>query len=197
MPLHSFSTAIGCCGIAWEGDLIAGFLLPGDTYAGRPESSAHASTPFVPADTARSIPTGASASAHALDSSGASETASIPSFIAALVERVQAHLGGRLDHLKDLPLDWERVTPFQARVLRATVEIPPGQALTYGELAARLGKAPGTARAIGGALGANPWPLLVPCHRVTGAGGRLTGFSSRGGIEMKARLLAIEGYAWA
>lgn len=193
MPLHTFSTAIGCCGIAWEGDLIAGFLLPGDTYAGRPESSAHASTPFFP-----TVATAhASTTAHASDSTAASETASIPSFIAALVERVQAHLGGRLEHLKDLPLDWERVTPFQARVLRATVEIPPGQALTYGELAARLGAAPGTARAIGGALGANPWPLLVPCHRVTGAGGRLTGFSSRGGVELKARLLAIEGYAWA
>lgn len=189
MPRHAFSTALGSCGIAWEGDRITGFLLPGDAFAGGPEAPER-----TPVDSDRPADTAPIRNASTAADAG---TEPLPPFVAALATRVQEHLGGRLHHFRDLPLAWERVTPFQARVLRATVEIPPGQALTYGELAASLGAPPGAARAIGGALGSNPWPLLVPCHRVVGAGGRLTGFSSRGGVEMKARLLAIEGYAWA
>jgi methylated-DNA-[protein]-cysteine S-methyltransferase len=71
--------------------------------------------------------------------------------------------------------------------------VPAGRTCTYGDLAALLGEPPGSSRAIGAALGANPWPLIVPCHRIVGAKDRLTGFSAPGGVRTKARLLAIEG----
>ena len=69
----------------------------------------------------------------------------------------------------------------------------PGQTSTYGQLAAAIGRPLSEARAIGTALGQNPWPLLVPCHRFIGADGRMTGFSAPGGIKTKLRLLALEG----
>lgn len=81
-------------------------------------------------------------------------------------------------------------TPFQRRVWQALLEIPYGTTVTYGELAARLGSSP---RAVGGAVGANPVAILVPCHRVMGVGGRMTGFSAPGGIAIKQMLLRQEG----
>ena len=78
------------------------------------------------------------------------------------------------------------------RVYEVARTIPPGATLTYGEIAARL-ELPGAARDVGQALGRNPFPLVVPCHRVVAAGGRLGGFSARGGAATKRRLLAIEG----
>ncbi len=88
------------------------------------------------------------------------------------------------------PLDWPLGgTPFQVSVWRALLRIPPGRPTTYGALAARLGR-PGAARAVGGACGANPVPVLIPCHRVLAAGGGLGGFSA--GREWKRRLLAVE-----
>ena len=88
------------------------------------------------------------------------------------------------------PLDWSGGTDFQRRVWAALQRIPPGQTRTYAQLAATLGQ-PRAARAVGGACGANPIPVLVPCHRVTAASGGLGGFS--GGLAWKRRLLAIEG----
>lgn len=79
-------------------------------------------------------------------------------------------------------------TPFQERVWAALMEIPRGQTATYGELAARLSS---SARAVGGAVGKNPVSLIVPCHRVLGAGGRLTGYAA--GLDKKRALLALEG----
>ncbi len=84
-----------------------------------------------------------------------------------------------------------RETPFQEAVLAATRAIPRGETRTYGEVAALIGR-PRAARAVGSALAANPLPLLIPCHRVVGAGRRL-GFYSDGGPDMKRRLLACEG----
>jgi methylated-DNA-[protein]-cysteine S-methyltransferase len=85
-------------------------------------------------------------------------------------------------------------TPFQLRVWRALSEIPYGETLSYGELARRLGLS-GGARAVGLANGANPLPIVVPCHRVIGADGALTGFG--GGLHIKRALLALEGAACA
>ncbi len=80
-------------------------------------------------------------------------------------------------------------TPFQRRVWTALLDIPWGETRTYGDLAVQLGS---SARAVGGAVGANPAPILVPCHRVMGAKGAMTGFSAPGGIATKAWLLAHE-----
>lgn len=88
-------------------------------------------------------------------------------------------------------LDWRGVSRFQRQALRACYEIPSGTTCTYAELAARIGN-PKAARAIGAAMGKNRWPLLIPCHRVVGSNGRLTGYSGIGGIDTKRRLLDWE-----
>jgi methylated-DNA-[protein]-cysteine S-methyltransferase len=88
-------------------------------------------------------------------------------------------------------LDWSPLTPFQRDVLQAVAEIPHGQRLTYGDIAKKVGK-PRASRAVGAAVGSNPWPVLVPCHRVVGSGGRMTGFSAPGGVAAKKRMLAME-----
>ncbi|HUO10874.1 MAG TPA: methylated-DNA--[protein]-cysteine S-methyltransferase [Phycisphaerae bacterium] len=88
-------------------------------------------------------------------------------------------------------LDWSTLSPFQQAVLNVTATIPRGQRLTYGEVARKIGK-PRASRAVGAALGANPWPVLIPCHRVIGANGSMTGFSAPGGIEVKRRMLEME-----
>jgi methylated-DNA-[protein]-cysteine S-methyltransferase len=90
----------------------------------------------------------------------------------------------------DLPIDWALTSPFARRVLQATAAIPFGAVKTYGEMAAQAGN-PKASRAAGRALGANPIPIVVPCHRVIGASGRLTGYT--GGLERKVALLEIEG----
>lgn len=90
------------------------------------------------------------------------------------------------------PMDWDGSTAFQQDVWRALLRIIPGETKTYAAIGKLLGK-PLAARAIGGACGANPIPVLVPCHRVLAANGRLGGFS--GGLDWKRRLLAIEGIA--
>jgi methylated-DNA-[protein]-cysteine S-methyltransferase len=89
----------------------------------------------------------------------------------------------------EIPLDLSRGTAFQQNVWKAMLAIPFGQTRTYGQIAAAVGK-PGAARAVGGACHANPLPVLVPCHRVVAAGGKLGGFG--GGLELKKRLLALE-----
>jgi len=91
----------------------------------------------------------------------------------------------------DLPIDWSLVTPFGRRVLQATAAVPFGQVSTYGRIAAQAGN-PRAARATGNALGANPMPIVVPCHRVLHTGGRGIG-SYTGGVHRKEALLRLEG----
>ena len=88
-------------------------------------------------------------------------------------------------------LDWSSLSDFDRQVLQQTAGIHRGQTRTYGDLAAAMGK-PGAARAVGAALGRNPWPVLIPCHRVVGANGKLVGFSGFGGVSAKKRMLAME-----
>jgi methylated-DNA-[protein]-cysteine S-methyltransferase len=102
-------------------------------------------------------------------------------------EQLRAYFEGRLREF-DLPLA-PAGTPFQRRVWRALLEIPYGRTVTYGELAARLGQ-PGASRAVGLANGRNPIAVVIPCHRVIGAGGALTGYG--GGLERKRWLLELE-----
>ena len=111
--------------------------------------------------------------------------------IAEAIASIRALLAGEWRDLAGLPIALDGAAPFPRSVYRITLTIPPGQTLTYGEIAQRLGEL-GAARAVGVALGQNPWPIIVPCHRVLAAGGRTGGFSAAGGVTTKLRLLTIE-----
>ena len=119
--------------------------------------------------------------------------AEAPAWVGELVARVQRHLTGDLQDFRGVPLDYGAVSPFARRVYEAAGAVPAGQTRTYGELAAAMQEPPEASRSIGSLLGANPWPLIVPCHRIVGAKGRMTGFSAPGGVRTKVRLLALEG----
>ncbi len=119
--------------------------------------------------------------------------AEAPAWILDLAARVRKHLAGELQDFRGVPLDYTAVTPFARTVYEAARAVPAGQTRTYGELAAALQEPPAASRSIGTLLGANPWPLIVPCHRILGAKGRMTGFSAPGGVRTKVRLLALEG----
>ena len=121
------------------------------------------------------------------------DVAQPPEAIAALVTRVQRHLTGDLQDFNDVRYDLGRLPEFPREVYHATLAVKAGQTSSYGEIAAVLGYAPGMSRAVGTALGANLWPLLVPCHRIVSADGKMTGFSGPGGVKTKLRLLALEG----
>ncbi len=113
--------------------------------------------------------------------------------VGAVVRRIKAHLKGRNDDFLDVPVDLSRQGTFSRRVLEELRRVPPGRVTTYGELAATAGR-PGAARAVGRIMGSNPVPLVVPCHRCLGKDGSLTGFSTDGGIGIKARMLQREGF---
>ena len=115
-----------------------------------------------------------------------------PPWVIDIISRVQRHLTGEMQDFADLPYSWATVSDFQREVYRAALSVKPGQTASYGQLAAASGH-PYMSREVGRALGQNPWPLLIPCHRFIGADGRMTGFSSPGGIRTKLRLLALEG----
>jgi len=168
MPHFLFSTPLGTCGVAWNERGLTGLQLP--------EAS--------PAATERRL-------ASRCASEG--RTSAPPAYVKEAVAWISDLMAGRSPAAFRGKLDWEQVSEFRARVYRAAMQIPAGHTCSYGELAQRLGLKPGASRAVGQALGANPWPLLVPCHRIVAANGKLTGFSAHGGIETKARLLSLEG----
>jgi methylated-DNA-[protein]-cysteine S-methyltransferase len=114
-----------------------------------------------------------------------------PPAIQLVIDRVVALLRGAPDDLADVVLDMEAVPEFNARIYAIIRTIPPGETITYGEIAERLGAV--EARDVGQAMGQNPFPPIVPCHRVVAAGGKTGGFSARGGVATKLRMLAIEG----
>lgn len=88
-------------------------------------------------------------------------------------------------------LDWTGVSDFHRKVLELCYDVPAGKTVSYGELAARAGN-PNAARAVGGAMAKNRWPIIIPCHRVVGATGKLTGYSGHGGLDTKKHLIALE-----
>jgi len=160
-----FDTAIGRCAIAWSGRGIVGVQLP------------ETSEPATRARLVRRFP-------HARE-------APPPPAVKRAIEGIVALLRGEASDLAAVELDIDGVPAFHRRVYEVARTIAPGATLSYGEIAARLG-APGEARAVGQALGRNPFAIVVPCHRVLAAGGRIGGFSANGGITTKRRLLAIE-----
>ena len=169
MPVHGFclfDTPIGACAIAWTVDAIAGVLLPEDQ--GEPRTRTRMQSQFA----------------------AVRETAP-PAWIHAVISRIRQLLDGHRDSLSDVPLDMSGVPQFNQRVYAVARAIPPGQTLSYGEVAARLGE-PGAARAVGQALGSNPFAPVVPCHRILAAGKRSGGFSAGGGVATKLRMLQIE-----
>lgn len=110
----------------------------------------------------------------------------MPAIMGAAIEQLDAYFAGQLEHF-ELALELDG-TPFQRRVWEALREIPYGATTTYGTLARALGGC--EPRAVGGAVGATPVPIVVPCHRVIGADGSLTGYG--GGLDRKRTLLAFE-----
>jgi methylated-DNA-[protein]-cysteine S-methyltransferase len=161
-----FRTAIGTCGIVWTERGISGLQLPeGHEAATR-------------ARLLRRFP-------------GASEAVP-PSAVARARDAIVALLQGERADLSFVTLDMDGVPPFARRVYEAARAIPAGSTRSYGALAAALGM-PAAARAVGQALGRNPFAIVVPCHRVVAAGGKLGGFTANGGAVTKQRLLQIEG----
>jgi methylated-DNA-[protein]-cysteine S-methyltransferase len=122
---------------------------------------------------------------------GPAAAADVPGPVAAAVEGIVALLTGKRRDLREVVLDERGIDDFRRAVHAATRAVGPGETATYGEIARALG-APGAARAVGAALGANPFPIVVPCHRVLAADGSLHGFSAPGGIATKRRMLEIE-----
>ena len=160
-----FDTAIGACALAWGEHGVAGAQLPERDEEGT-RSRMHRRFP------------------QALESDP-------PAPMQAVVTRMRALLDGDPDPLLDVVLDMTDLPAFQQRVYEITRAIPPGRTLTYGEVAAKLGE-PGAARAVGQALGQNPFAPIVPCHRVLAAGLGGGGFSADGGVATKLRMLQIE-----
>ena len=112
-----------------------------------------------------------------------------PARTADIVEQLRDYFAGERRRF-DVRLDLRRVSPFQRRVLLAATRVPAGEVVSYGEIARRIGE-PGGSRAVGQALGHNPIPIVIPCHRVVAAGGGIGGYT--GGLAIKRKLLRLEG----
>ncbi len=161
-----FDTAIGTCAIAWGERGILAAQLPEDDKA---QSRARMRKRFP----------SASESEPSLE-------------VRRAIDEIVALMQGEKRDLLDVTLDLDGIPDFHRRVYEVARAIPPGQTLTYGEVAEKLAS-PGAARAVGQALGANPFPIIVPCHRVLAASGKTGGFSAPGGTTTKMRMLTIEG----
>jgi methylated-DNA-[protein]-cysteine S-methyltransferase len=160
-----FETAIGGCAIAWSGAGIVALQLP------------EANDERTRARVLRRWP-------HTQEEPP-------PPAVQHAIDGIVALLAGDATDLSAVALDMERVPTFDRRVYEVARTIGPGETLTYGDIAARLGD-PGAAREVGQALGRNPFAVIVPCHRVIAAGGKTGGFSANGGVTTKLRLLEIE-----
>jgi len=161
-----FETALGWAALAWGDAGLAAVRLPADG----PEAARQG--------VVRKLP-------------GAQEADPTPE-AAQVIAGIRRLLAGEKADLSFARLDDAGLSELQARVYAIARAIPPGETLTYGEVAERLGDKR-LAQQVGQALGQNPWPIVVPCHRVTAAGGKLGGFSAPGGADTKRRLLALEG----
>jgi methylated-DNA-[protein]-cysteine S-methyltransferase len=160
----SFSTAIGVCAVEWTEYGIARFRLP-DISAG---VGLQAQTGDI----------------LALDD--------VPAEVMIVIDAVRDLVSGKNIDLSTTRLDMRKVSAFNKRVYAEALKIPRGKTITYGILAAAIGDK-GAAQAVGRALGDNPIPLIIPCHRIVAANGAMHGFSAPGGVASKRRLLEIEG----
>jgi methylated-DNA-[protein]-cysteine S-methyltransferase len=118
----------------------------------------------------------------------------VPPFVRRAIGGMRAVLAGDAPDLRDIPLDWHGIDALRQAVYAATRHIPPGTTRSYGEVARAIGRFDHQgARDVGAALAANPYPIIVPCHRVVAANGALSGFSAPGGSATKRRMLELEG----
>lgn len=160
----SFETVAGWCAIAWTPDGVRRFRLP--------EGSLRASEAAMRRE---------------------GEPGDPPDAIAALIARAQAYFAGAAVDFDDVVVDLAGVEAFTRAALEHIRGVRRGETTTYGAVAAALGAPKEAARAVGQAMGANPVPLVIPCHRVLASGGKLGGFSGPGGARQKAEMLALEG----
>ena len=168
MLFHTlFDTKLGRCGLVWGPGGIKAASFPEETDA---------------ATRARLL----------RGRSAAEETSSPPQAVARIIEDVRALFEGAPRDLAYADLDLDGLPEFDRAVFDLTLAIKPGETRAYGDLARDLGDA-GLSRRVGQALGRNPIPIIVPCHRVVGANGLMTGFSAPGGTGAKMKLLRIEG----
>ena len=163
-----FETAIGRCAVAWAGRGIVAVQLP--------------------------QPSEAQTRVRLRQRYEGLEEAAPPAAIQAAIERIITLLEGQPADLSSIDLDLSDSPEFNRQVYAIAREIPPGATLTYGDIAKRLGGVE-LSRNVGTALGQNPCPIVVPCHRVLAAGGKPGGFSANGGVVTKLKMLAIEGAA--
>lgn len=163
---HLFDTPIGRCAIVWRGPAIVGAALP-ELEEGLARQSLQKRFP------------------------GAVEQSPSP-HAAAAVDAIVRLLAGHRENFSGVTVDLSGLPQFERNVLELTFAIPVGETRTYGEIARAAGS-PGAARAVGRALGSNPIPIIVPCHRVLGADGKSGGFSAPGGAATKLKILEIEG----
>jgi methylated-DNA-[protein]-cysteine S-methyltransferase len=161
-----FDTPIGICGIEWGPRGINGLQLP----MGGDEKT-RARIRQRRGDIAEAAPT---------------------EQVQGAIDRIIKLLAGGRDDLRDISLDLDGVPDFNRGVYDIARTIPPGQTVTYGDIARQLGGVE-LSRDVGQALGRNPCPIVVPCHRVLAAGQKPGGFSARGGVDTKLKMLAIEG----
>jgi methylated-DNA-[protein]-cysteine S-methyltransferase len=161
-----FDTAIGAIGIAWSPRGLIGVQLP---HSDEAKTRRRMRQRFPDA-----------------------QEAAPPSEVQSAVDGITALLRGEPRDLTDIKIDNSETPEFNAKVYAITRQIPPGQTLTYGEIATQLGDKL-LARDVGTALGQNPCPIVMPCHRVLAAGGKSGGFSAVGGVVTKLKLLSIEG----
>lgn len=160
-----FDTAIGRCGIAWSDRGLTRLQLP--------EADA------------------AATEARLARTSGA-RASTLPTSMETVIAEVRRYCAGQAVDFGPIELDLNGVPPFHQEVYEAARAVAWGETVTYGELARRIAS-PGAARAVGQALGRNPMPIIVPCHRVLASGRKMGGFSAYGGVTLKERLLAMEG----
>ncbi len=167
-----FETRLGFFAIAWNGCGLTRLCLPDrDAASTRRRLGRH----------------GVSAGAHA-------PSREVPGWVADLIAAITAYAAGQATEFSTVPVDLAGVDAFRLAIYAATRQLRFGETTTYGELAKRAGHA-GLARETGAALGSNPVPLVIPCHRIPAAGGKIGGFSAPGGSVAKARMLALEGVA--
>ena len=164
---YLFDTPIGYCAIGWTPKGIDHLQLPADSLR---------EIEKIMADKVK----------------GRAAVENPPKDIKKIAQRIAAHFRGKPDTFLDIKLDLSKVTPFSKKVYSALRKIPAGQTVSYGALAAKIGNAD-SARAVGRAMGANPIPIIIPCHRVLALNGKPGGFSAPTGISMKVKMLYFEG----